>query len=122
MGFHLGPSQRAGQAPRVHPGPPNARSPDPTLGQNLGLVQGGTQTAAIAALALGLIPTGGSPALVLTALNTAAGGARVLPLCQTGAVTLAAGAMTSQKKHTVMGVMLMLGRTLIRAHAWGYLA
>lgn len=57
----------------------------------LGLVQGGTQTAAIAAHALGPIPTGGSPALVPTAKNTAAGGARVLPLHQTGAVTLAAG-------------------------------
>lgn len=57
----------------------------------LGLVQGGTQTAAIAAHALGPIPTGGSPALVPTAKNTAAGGARVLPLHRTGAVTLAAG-------------------------------
>lgn len=57
----------------------------------LGLVQGGTQTAAIAAHALGPIPTGGSPALVPTAKNTAAGGARVLPLHQTDAVTLAAG-------------------------------
>ncbi len=56
-----------------------------------GLVLGGTQIAAIAVHALAPIPIGGNPALVPTALNTAAGGARALPLCQTGTVTLAAG-------------------------------
>lgn len=94
VGVQLGSGRRAGPAPRAHPGPPSALSPGLALGQNLGLVQGGTQTAAIAAHALGPIPTGGSPALVPTAKNTAAGGARVLPLHRTGAVTLAAGAMT----------------------------
>lgn len=56
-----------------------------------GLALGSTQTAAIAVHALGPIPTGGSPALVPTALHITAGGARVLLLCRTGAVTLAAG-------------------------------
>lgn len=118
----LGSSQRAGPAPRAHPGPPSALSPDPALGQNLGLAQGGTQTAAIAVHALGPIPTGRSPALVRTAPSTAAGGARALPLCQTGGVTPAAGAMTSLKKHAVMAVMLMLGQTLTPAHVWECLA
>lgn len=122
VGVQLGLSRRAGPAPRAQPGPPNALSPDPTLGQNLGLVLGGTLTAVIAVHALGPTPAGGSPALVPTVQSTAARGARALPLCRTGAVTLAAGAMTSQKKHTVMAEMLMLGRTLTPAHVWGCLA
>ena len=63
----------------------------PLIASFSGLVLGGTQTAVIAAHALGPIPTGGSPALVPTALSTAAGGARALLLCQTGTGTLAAG-------------------------------
>lgn len=56
-----------------------------------GLVLGGTQTGAVAAHALGHIPTEGSLALVPTVLNTGAGGARAPPRCRTAAVTLAAG-------------------------------
>lgn len=63
----------------------------PLLASFSGLALDGTQTAAIAVHGLGPIPTGRSPALVPTAPNTAARGARAPPLCQTGAVTLAAG-------------------------------
>lgn len=122
VGVQLGSSRRAGPAPRAHPEHPNALSPDPTLGQNQGLVLGGTQTGAVAAHALGHIPTEGSLALVPTVLNTGAGGARAPPRCRTAAVTLAAGAMTSQKKHAVIAVMLILGRTLTPVHVWGCLA
>lgn len=125
-GVQLGSSRRAGPAPQAQPGPPNALSPDPALGPNLGLVLGGAQTAAIAAHALGPIPTGGSPALVPTVPSTAARRARALRLCRAGAVTvtLAAGrAKTSLKKHTVMAEeMLMSGRTPTPAHVWGCLA
>ncbi len=38
VGVQLGSSRRAGPAPRAHPGPPNTQSPDPALGQNLGMV------------------------------------------------------------------------------------
>lgn len=38
VGVQLGSSRRAGPAPRVHPGPPNALSPDPALAQNLGML------------------------------------------------------------------------------------
>lgn len=121
VGVQLGSSRRAGLALRAHPGSPNTPSPDHGLGQNPDLVLDGTQTAGTAVHALGPIPTGGSPVLVPTALNTGAGRARARPPCQTGAVTPAVGAMTSQKKHTVMAVVLMLGRTLIRARVWGCL-
>lgn len=93
-GVQLGTNRRADPAPRAHPGPPNVPSPDPGLGQNLGLVLGGTQTAATADHALGPIPTGGSPVRAPIVPNTAGGGARALPLCPAGAATLAAGAMT----------------------------
>lgn len=56
-----------------------------------GLVLGDTQTGAIAAHDLSPIPTEGSRALVPTALNTDAGGARAPPQCLTEAITLAAG-------------------------------
>lgn len=38
VGVQLGSGRRAGPAPRAQPGPPNAPSPDPTLGQNLGML------------------------------------------------------------------------------------
>lgn len=94
VGVQLGTNRRAGPAPRAHPGPPNVPSPDPGLGQNLGLVLGGTQTAATAGHALGPIPTGGSPVRVPIVPNTAVRGARARPLCPAGVATLAAGAMT----------------------------
>lgn len=56
-----------------------------------GLVLGGIQTAAIAVHTLRPIPTGGSPAPLPTVQNAAGGGATVLLLRRTGAVTLAAG-------------------------------
>lgn len=37
VGVQFGSSRRAGLAPRAHPGPPNAPSPDPTLGLNPGM-------------------------------------------------------------------------------------
>lgn len=106
-GVRLGSSRRAGPAPRAQHGPPNVRGPDPAPGPDLGLNLGGTQTSAIAAHVLGHIPSGGSPAHVPTVPSTAARRARALLLIRTGAVTPAAGAMTSRKKPTVMVVMLM---------------
>lgn len=116
VGAQFGSSQRAGPVPQASHEPPNTPSPDPTLGQNLDLVLGGTLINAVAIHALIPIPIGGSPALNLTALKIGAGGAIALHLCRTGATTLAAGAMTSQKKDTVMVVMLMLGQTRTQAH------
>lgn len=62
-----------------------------TTSSFLDLVLDGTQTAGTAIHALGPIPTGGSPVLVPTALNTGARRARARPPCQTGAVTPAVG-------------------------------
>lgn len=121
VGAQNGSSQRAGPGLRAHPGLPNTLIPDPAPGLNLGLAQGVTRTDATAGHDLVLTPTGGSLALVPTAPNTAASRARAIPLCRAGGVTLAAEAMTTQKKHTVMAVMLMLGQTLTPAHVWGCL-
>lgn len=56
-----------------------------------GLILDGSQNAGISVQSLLPVPTGGSPSLLPTGEKQAGGGAPVLLLCCTGAVTLAAG-------------------------------